>query len=78
MANYLTAHGAGLFGLVLSRSGTESHAAIVTRREQWILNRKMIVVLDDDDLIQMITSRQSGGQPETVLRQRIEDFRLSF
>ncbi len=77
LANYLNDHGAGLFGLILIRSG-EAASASITRREQWIVHRKMIVVLDDVDLGQMLTNKDTGLSPETVIRQKIEDFRLSF
>jgi hypothetical protein len=60
VANYLSAHGAGLFGVIACRNGGDRSAEI-TRREQWALHRKMIVIInDDDDLRQMISNRHPG------------------
>jgi hypothetical protein len=77
LANYLTLHGTGLFGLVLTRVGA-SDSAYWTQREQWVLHNKLIVVLTDDDLRQMLTARDNGDEPETTIRQKIEDFRLGL
>lgn len=75
IANYLKEHGAGLFGVIFSRSGPDQSATI-TLREQWALSRKLIIVLTDADLLSMIASSKSGGNPDTILRQRVEEFRL--
>jgi hypothetical protein len=77
LANYLTAAGTGLFGMILTRQ-RESGSAKVTRREQWLIHRKMILTLTDDDLHQMIASRNTGSPPEEVVRQKLQDFRLSI
>lgn len=77
IANYLSDHGAGLFGLIISRNGSKRDAEI-TQREQWAIYRKMIVILDDADLKQMLAVRSSNGEPADLIRQKIEDFRLGF
>jgi hypothetical protein len=77
IANYLNEHGTGLFGMLLIRSG-QAQSARITRKEQWILHRKMIVVLDDNDLLQMLANRDMGIDPAMVIRQKIEEFRLEF
>ena len=77
IANYLSDHGAGLFGLIVSRNGGKRDAEI-TQREQWAIHRKMIVILDDSDMKQMLAIRSSGADPADLIRQKIEDFRLSF
>jgi hypothetical protein len=77
LANYLTAHGTGLFGLIVTRGGGD-RGAEVTRREQWVIHGKLIVVLNDDDLKQMLTVHASGQDAADVVRQKIEDFRLGF
>lgn len=77
LANYLNAHGAGLFGIIACRSG-EKRSAEVTRREQWIIHRKLILVLTDTDFDQMLTLGGGVGSADEVLRQQIEDFRLSM
>lgn len=77
LANYLSSHGAGLFGMVFTRYGS-ANAAEITRREQWAFHRKLVLIFNDDDLRQMLTAKRAGDSPETVVRQRIEDFRLDF
>lgn len=77
IANYLSAHGPGLFGIVACRNAAD-RSAEVTRREQWVIYQKMIIVLNDDDLRQMLSLLSNGDNPGTVIRQKIEDFRLEF
>lgn len=77
MANYLSAHGAGLFGMIITRKGV-ARSGEQTIREQWMMHQKMIIILNDDDLVQMITLKESGMEAGVVIRQKIEDFRLSF
>ncbi|MDB4224835.1 hypothetical protein N9850_13795, partial [Granulosicoccus sp.] len=77
IANYLKVHGTGLFAIIFSRQGAGKSAKI-TLREQWVLHRKLIVVLDDKDLLSILSAADSGGSPDTIIRQRIEDFRLQM
>ena len=42
------------------------------------MSSKMILVLDDSDVLAMISAASSGGNPDTVIRQRIEEFRLKM
>ncbi|MFS0700069.1 hypothetical protein AB6N24_08880 [Cellulomonas sp. 179-A 4D5 NHS] len=77
IANYLNRHGAGLFGVIISRGPSRSSAEL-TRREQWILHSKLILTLTDDDLQQMLSNKQAGADATDVVRQKIEDFRLGF
>lgn len=70
LANYLSQHGTGLFGMILTRGG-EDAAAYYVRREQWIMHNKMILVLEDDDLIQMLTTKGKQEQPELLIQQKI-------
>jgi hypothetical protein len=77
IANYLQTHGAGRFGMIMSRKGADDGAGIALR-ETWRTDQKMIVVLDDAEVEQMLSLRGSGGNPARVIRQKIEDFRLSF
>ena len=77
IANYLKKHGTGLFAIIFSRKGA-GNSARVTMREQWALYGKLIVVLNDDDLLGMLAASASRGNPDTILRQRIEEFRLSM
>jgi hypothetical protein len=75
LANYLSRHGAGLFGMLVTRSGLDEGARW-TRREHWVLHDKMIVGLDDDDMQQMLLTKLAGSNPADLIQQRIEDFRL--
>jgi len=40
------------------------------------LHDKLIIWLSDDDIKQMLLSRQAGSDPSELIQQRIEDFRL--
>ncbi|MDH6132438.1 hypothetical protein P3T37_001823 [Kitasatospora sp. MAA4] len=77
VANYLQRHGLGLFGIIVCRSGI-NQAAKLTIREQWILHDKMIIWLTDDDVLQMLTDAEFGGDATVMIRQKIEDFRLGI
>lgn len=77
IANYLKEHGAGLFGLIISRNGG-NNGCYLTCREMWAMDKKLIIILDDDDIINMIITKASNGSPEEILRQKIEEFRLSM
>lgn len=77
IANYLSAHGAGLLGIIVCRSAADRSAEI-TRREQWVIYRKMVLVLNDEDLRTMLALGSTGQDPSTVIRQKIEDFRLGL
>lgn len=77
VSNYLKKFGTGLFGIIISRNKPHSNA-IHTQREHWISENKLIIFLQDDDLVQMLILKENSGIPEDVLRQKIEDFRLSL
>jgi len=75
IANYLKPHGAGLFGIIFSRNGGDSAGCLHTIREQWMVHQKLILVLDDTDVENMLVS--SGGSAD-VIGAKIEEFRLSM
>ena len=75
LANYLSHHGTGLVGILLTRSGLAQDGRW-TSREQWLLHNKLIIGLSEDDYRQMLFTQRSGGDPADLVRQRIEDFRL--
>lgn len=77
LANYLKTSGAGLFGVIACRSGGD-RGCTYTLRELWAVHSKLIIVLTDTDVEQMLLAKASGGQPEEIIRQKIEDFRLSM
>lgn len=75
ITNYLKPHGAGLFGIIFSRNGGDSAGCLHTIREQWMVHQKLILVLDDTDVENMLLS--SGGA-EDLIGAKIEEFRLSM
>jgi hypothetical protein len=77
MANYLSEHGAGLFGLIATRKGQDANSNHILR-EQWLMHRKLILILTDEDIMQMLTTKRAGGDAEPLIQQKIEDFRLSI
>lgn len=77
VSNYLKKFGTGLFGMIVSRNKPHQNA-IHTQREHWIADNKLIIFLQDEDIIQMLTMKDGAGKPEEVIRQKIEDFRLSI
>ncbi len=78
LANYLKEHGAGLFGIIISRNGGNASGCENTLREQWIIHKKLILVLSDIDVIEMLTAKSDGRKPEEIVGQIIERFRLSM
>lgn len=78
IANYLKPHGAGLFGIIVSRKGGDASGCEHTLREQWVIHRKLILVLDDDDIKEMLIAKSDGRIPEEIVGQKIEQFRLSM
>lgn len=77
ISNYLKEHGTGLFGIIITRNGV-SESAIYTLREVWAVDKKMIIILQDNDVEQMLLERLANREPENIIRQKIEDFRLSI
>lgn len=77
IANYLKSHGTGKFGIIATRSDA-SPACRHTIAEQWTLYGKMIVLLADEDIERMLLAAGSGGNPEDVIGQKIEKFRLGM
>lgn len=77
LANYLAPHGTGMFGIISTRKGLD-RAASYTCREQWMLHNKMIIALNDDDMIQMLETKKGGDDPESLIRQKLEDLRLGM
>lgn len=77
IAHYLKPYGCGLFGLLLCRKGA-GVSALHALREQWIGGQKMIIVLSDVELEEMLRIKGEGGKPEEILRKAIADFRMSL
>lgn len=77
IGNYLTKHGTGLFGILVTRNSSD-RGADITRREQWFMHQKLIIIINDDDLRQMWTMAENGDDPAQHILQKIEDFRIAF
>ena len=77
IANYLKLHGTGLFGIIVSRTSA-SEGALYTLKEVWALERKLIVILQDNDIEQMLINKKADRDPMITIRQKIEDFRLQL
>ena len=77
IANYLKPDGAGMFAIINVRNGAKASCK-QTIREQWTAHGKMIVLLTDDDLENMLRAKDSNGSPEELLGSVIQDFRLSI
>jgi len=77
VANYLKPHGAGMFGLIFSRNGGDKRGCEQTLREQWMVHNKMIVVLDDEDVENILISSTVSDATDVIGR-KIEEFRLSM
>lgn len=77
VSNYLKMHGTGLFGIIVSRNGGDT-GCYLTCREIWAMNKKLVIVLTDDDIINMLEAKALTDSPEEIIRQKIENFRLSM
>ena len=78
ITNYLKYHGTGLFAIIFSRNGEEDTGSYYTRREKWILENKMVIILGDADVERMVKAFENNASPEELIRQKIEDFRLGI
>jgi hypothetical protein len=43
-----------------------------------MMHNKLILVLNDEDVIQMLSAQAGGEHPEALVQQKIEDFRLAI
>lgn len=77
MANYLKDYGPGLFGIIICRNGLKE-SAIHTQREVWVAQQKLIIYLNDTDLENMLLAKRNSNNPEEIIMQKIEDFRLNL
>jgi len=78
VANYLKPCGTGRFGIVVSRKGL-NRSGEVTQRELWMLSpHKMLLVITDDDLQDMLRAWSTHGDPSAILRAKLGRLRLSI
>jgi hypothetical protein len=77
LAHYLKPYECGMFGILISRVGAGA-AAQHAIREQWIGAEKLILVLSDAELREMIEMKGQSGAPEEMIRRIISNFRMSL
>lgn len=78
IAHYLKPYGCGMFGIIVSRSDASS-AGLHAVKEEWISNKKMIVIMTDKDIIEMLNiKKKDGGKPEEIIRRKVANFRISL
>ncbi len=77
IANYLKPHGLGQFAMIVGRAGAE-RGVLAVLKEQWAFHQKMIIVLNDDDLEEMVLAYGSGREQTQVLSDKIQAFRIGM
>ena len=77
VAHYLKPYGCGMFAVLITRKGANK-SAIHAIKEQWIGNNKMIIVLDDNDMLEMLNLKQTNDKPEEIIRMKLADFRMGL
>ena len=77
VANYLKPRGAGMFAIIAARNDANTSCKL-TIKEQWAIYGKMMIVLTDDDIENMLRTKGAGGSPEELLVTFIQNFRLSM
>ncbi len=77
VAHYLKENGTGLFGIIFSRCGIKESAE-THLRDIWEHERKIIIVLNDNDVEQMLLNKQKGLDPCEILKEKIQEFRLKI
>lgn len=77
LANYLKSHGSGLFGIIVSRTGQDTDC-LQALKEEWVAHSKLIIVLSDEDIEEMLLAKSSGGLAEATIGSIIKNFRISL
>lgn len=73
IAKYLIRKGIGLFGLILSRKSANPHAKQL-QISKWKDEDKLILVLEDRDLQEMIELYANQQDPSEVIQRKINEF----
>lgn len=76
IANYLKPFGAGMFAMIFTRAGGDASARL-TVREQWFHYHKLILILTDKHVEEMLRGAIAGS-PTLVLQNVLQEFRLSM
>ena len=75
-AKYLSDKGLGLFGIIICRKGL-SESARRTQEKLWN-EGKMLLVLSDHDLQNILNLKEAGEDPSKVIDNSMRKFRQSF
>lgn len=67
----------GNFGIIISRK-PPSESAIKKRRETWEQREKLILLISDQDIGEMVMFKERAEPPEAVLRDLIDQFRIKY
>lgn len=81
-SKYLKKHGVGRFGIIVARrvplqAGAPAArtdrvpSAVKRQKDEWRDSQKMILLLGEDDLVEMLKMKASGYEPGDLLRDRI-------
>jgi hypothetical protein len=73
LAQYLWHKAFRSFGLLLSRNGHDAPAA-VARRRAWVEHDRLILLLQDTDLVDMTQLWEEGEDPFQLLDAQLEEF----
>ncbi|NKY25515.1 restriction endonuclease [Nocardia gamkensis] len=70
---YLWPEAFRMFGILVSRKGPNDQA-LAARRKAWLRQKKVIVFLDDDSLVEMARLVDDGRDPYRLIHEQLMDF----
>jgi hypothetical protein len=73
IAKYLSRKGIGLFGLIFSRKPPNPNAKLL-QISKWKDEDKLILILEDSDLLEMIELYANEQDPSEVIQRKINEF----
>lgn len=77
LQQYLFPKAMRAFGLLLTRK-KPSENAIKARRRAWVEQEKLIVILSDEEIFDMLNLRESGNDPFEVIDIQLEEFFINL
>ena len=75
LAAYMKEKGVGFFVMLIARNGISRGTANPTIIDQWVHSNKMIVPINNEDLVDMVGLRDNGGNPTDFLGNLIDRVR---
>lgn len=64
--------------MIICRFGGNAAGCEHTLREEWQNHQRLIVILSDADIEKMLVAKSEGRSPDDLIRERIEQIRLSM